>query len=195
MTITFTLSAGSLSTAAGPFNISGTTSGGPLNDQLIENGVTKDQLLTGHTVTNVTPENITGGTIASTGTCTTSIPWYVTPPAQSATLAWSFSELGGARGRMDLYVNGSIVVTRMITSSGTYMVNVGDTINVVVNTDECGLNFSYAECTGDIINEQDCKGPSDVANIFTSVYTVQQSDLGTTLNLDCTSQCSQTGCS
>lgn len=78
MTVTFTLTGGSSSTDAGPFNISGTTSGGGLNGVSIATGVTKQQLLTGHTVTNV-GDTITGGTIASTGTCTTTTTWSVTP--------------------------------------------------------------------------------------------------------------------
>jgi hypothetical protein len=82
MTITFTLTSGSSTTSAGPFNISGTTNGGALNGVSIATGVTKAQLLAGHIVTNVTPENITGGTIASTGiACPSSTTnWYVTPP-------------------------------------------------------------------------------------------------------------------
>ena len=78
MTVTFTLTGGSSSTDAGPFNISGTTSGGASNGVSIATGVTKAQLLTGHTVTNV-GDTITGGTIASTGTCTTTDTWSVTP--------------------------------------------------------------------------------------------------------------------
>ena len=88
MTVTFTLTGGSSSTNAGPFNISGTTSGGASNTVLIATGITKTQLLTGHTVTNVTPENITGGTITSTGTCTTTTTWSVVPtptPTPTAT--------------------------------------------------------------------------------------------------------------
>lgn len=78
MTVTFTLTGGSASTDAGPFNISGTTSGGSLNGVSIATGITKQQLLTGHTVTNIN-DTITGGTIASTGTCTTTDTWSVTP--------------------------------------------------------------------------------------------------------------------
>ena len=40
--------------------------------------MTKVQLLTGHTITNI-GDTITGGTIASTGTCTTTDTWDVTP--------------------------------------------------------------------------------------------------------------------
>jgi len=188
MNVTFKLTAAtSGTTVAGPFNISGTTNANVVSS--LATGITKNQLTTGHTINSVN-DAITGGTIASTGTCTNTIPWYV---VQTATLAWTFSELGGARGRMDLYVNGSIVVTRSSTSSGTYTVNVGDTINVEVNTDECGLNFAYSECSG-IIDDFDCPVAGQIANIVTSVYTVQVSDVGTTLSLDCLSQCSQTGC-
>lgn len=80
MTVTFTLTGGSASTDAGPFNISGTTSGGGLNGVSIATGITKQQLLTGHTVTNV-GDTITGGTITSTGaSCPGSTTnWYTTP--------------------------------------------------------------------------------------------------------------------
>jgi hypothetical protein len=77
MTVTFTLT--TTTTDAGPFNISGTTSGGASNGVSIATGVTKVQLLTGHTITNI-GDTITGGTIASTGTCTTTDTWSVTPP-------------------------------------------------------------------------------------------------------------------
>ena len=93
MTVTFTLTAGSSATAAGPFNISGTTSGGASNTVSIATGVTKIQLSTGHTVSSIS-ETITGGTIASTGTCTNTIPWYViaaTPtPTPTATGVTSY---------------------------------------------------------------------------------------------------------
>jgi hypothetical protein len=78
MNVTFTLTGGSSGTSAGPFNISGTTSGGALNGVSIAAGVTKAQLLTGHTVNSVL-DTITGGTIASTGTtCPSSTTtWFV----------------------------------------------------------------------------------------------------------------------
>lgn len=86
MTVTFTLTAGSSATAAGPFNISGTTSGGALNDVSIATGVTKAQLLTGHSISNIS-ETITGGTIASTGTtCPSSTTtWSVIQPTPTPT--------------------------------------------------------------------------------------------------------------
>jgi hypothetical protein len=76
MRITFTLTGGSSSTDAGPFNISGTTSGNVT--YWIATGVTKTQLTNGHPVDTIY-ETITGGTVASTGTCTTTDTWSVTP--------------------------------------------------------------------------------------------------------------------
>ena len=112
----------------------------------------------------------------------------------TASLAWTFSEMGGASGTMDLYVNGSIVESRSATSSGTYTVSVGDTINVEINCTQCTVGFdtfANSYCTG-IITDADCAN-SAAANIFTAVYTVLSGDLGTTLNLDtfaiCNSAC------
>jgi hypothetical protein len=114
------------------------------------------------------------------------------PTGSSASLGWSFTETGGARGTMYLYVNGLIVETRSITSSGTYTVYVGDTINVEVTCDECGGNYSNAYCVG-IIADADCSAPGGIANIFTSTYTVVSGDVGTTLDLDSFAAC-DSGC-
>jgi hypothetical protein len=129
----------------------------------------------GHTFT------ISGSTAPVTGS---------TPPVTgSATLAWTFTETGGALGNMDLYVNGAIVESRSNTSSGNYTVYVGDSINVEVNCSACpGFdNRSNAYCTG-IITDADCM-IDDVANIFTAVYIVQLADAGNTLNLDTFAAC------
>jgi hypothetical protein len=88
MNVTFTLTGGSTSTAAGPFNISGTTNTDVTSE--LATGITKSQLLTGHTINSVN-DAITGGTIASTGTCTTTANWSVTPLAPlTATLSYTF---------------------------------------------------------------------------------------------------------
>lgn len=89
MNVTFTLTTSN--TASGPFNISGTTSGGALNGVLIENNVSKAKLLTGHTVESIV-DTVTGGTITSVGvgTCNGTVKdWYVYP--QTATLGYTFS--------------------------------------------------------------------------------------------------------
>ena len=83
MQVTFYLTQASANTAAGPFNISGTTSGGAANTVEIQAGVSKAILLTGYT--EEIANNITGGTVTSTGaTCNTTDLWsinelYVTP--------------------------------------------------------------------------------------------------------------------
>ena len=82
MTVTFTLTSGSSGTAAGPFNISGITSGNATTE--LATGITKAQLTTGHTITGIN-DAITGGTIASTGTCTNTIPWLATPATATPT--------------------------------------------------------------------------------------------------------------
>jgi hypothetical protein len=86
-----------------------------------------------------------------------------------------------------------VIESRSSTSSGTYTVYVGDTINVEVTCDTCESpnNYSNAYCIG-IIADADCtqNGPTD---IFTSVYTVVSGDIGTTLNLDCFASC-DSGC-
>jgi hypothetical protein len=84
MQITFTLSPSytGATFVAGPFNISGTTSAGAAH--WLATGVTKTQLTTGFTI-NTTLETLTGGTIASTGTCSTTQPWFVTAPTPTPT--------------------------------------------------------------------------------------------------------------
>lgn len=104
----------------------------------------------------------------------------------TATLAWSFSETGGAVGNMDLYVNGSIVESRSATASGTYTVTTGDTINVEITANGCTGQKANAYCTG-IINDAACA--DDATSLFTAVYTVLSGDLGTTLNLDTFAHC------
>jgi hypothetical protein len=79
MKLTFTLQTAytGATYVAGPFNISGTTSSG--TTYWLATGVTKSQLTTGYEI-NTTYETLTGGTIASTGTCTTTRSWQITEP-------------------------------------------------------------------------------------------------------------------
>lgn len=74
MDITFTLQSTYTGSTynAGPFNISGTTCEG--TEYILATGVTKNQLITGYTVSTIY-ETISGGTIASVGTCTTTRNW------------------------------------------------------------------------------------------------------------------------
>ena len=78
MTITLTLgSAYTGNTNIGPFTVSGTTDGGSLNGINMTTGsIPRAQLTNGWSYNDAT-DTITGGTIASTGTCTTPLDWYV----------------------------------------------------------------------------------------------------------------------
>ena len=90
MRLTFTLQSAytGATYVAGPFNISGTTSAG--TTYWLATGVTKTQLTTGHSI-NTIYETLTGGTIASTGTCTTTRSWTVAPPiAATSILSYTF---------------------------------------------------------------------------------------------------------
>ena len=111
----------------------------------------------------------------------------------TASLAWDYT-MSAISGTMDLYVNGSIIESRSSTSSGTWNVGVGDTINVQVICNQCTASpntYANAYCTG-IIADADCQNNA-VASIFTAVYTVVSGDLGNTLNLDAFSTC-ETAC-
>jgi hypothetical protein len=107
MQVTFYLTEASANTAAGPFNISGTTSGGAANTVEIQAGVTKQQLIDGYT--EEVANNITGGTVTSTGaTCNTSDTWsineiFITPtPTPTETEGGG----GGAGGRYNCTPSG-----------------------------------------------------------------------------------------
>lgn len=78
MVITFTLQAAysGATYVAGPFDISGTTSGGVTT--LLGDNISKASLLTGVTISDIN-DATTGGTIQSVdGTCSNSIQWLVT---------------------------------------------------------------------------------------------------------------------
>jgi hypothetical protein len=126
--------------------------------------------------------------IDTTTTTTTTTSSTTTTTGGSATLDWSFTETGGTVGNFDLYVNASNVESRSNTSSGTYTVYVGDTINVEVYSSGCDGFDDYANayCTG-IINDANCAQGS--TTLFTANYTVVSGDIGTTLNLDCFASC------
>ena len=125
MRITFTLT--TTSTDAGPFNISGTTSG---NDTYwIATGVTKTQLIAGHPVDTIY-ETITGGTIASTGTCTTTDTWSVTPsptPTSTATPTPYLYQLGPN------YSQSNVACTNMNGETEDFTIDVYAATNVESN--------------------------------------------------------------
>jgi len=135
-------------------------------------------------------------TPTSTGPTATPTPTPTPTVSSCATLDWSFTETNGAQGTMDLYVNGSVVESRSTTSSGTYEVCVGDTINVQVFCDVCSEpnNYSNAYSLSDkpVLVDADC-GNNTTSTILTSIYTVVSGDIGTTINLDTFATC-DSGC-
>ena len=137
----------------------------------------------------------TGVNLSNLGLCASTSTTTTTTNAPSATLQWDFEEVGGADGSMVLYVNGSVIETRYITSSGTYTVYEGDTINVEVSCNTC---FSPDTCsTAESQSNKSILDASDTVNngaasIFTSVYTVVSGDMGNSINLSTFAICNST---
>jgi hypothetical protein len=92
---------------------------------------------------------------------------------------WSFNESAGADGQMQLYINGSVVENRFNNSSGTYFLNVGDTIACEVSCTGCTSPNSYANAytLSDrvVLVDADCSN-GGTAGITTSTYTVVSGD-------------------
>jgi hypothetical protein len=114
-----------------------------------------------------------------------------TTTSGTTTLAWSYSETGGANGTMDLYINGFAVESRSSTSSGTYSVNVGDTIYVELQiVTACGAPDDWAKVytTGNILTDANCAENAGVS-LTTGTYTVVSGDIGSTLTLNTFASC------
>ena len=165
MNVTFTLTAAtSGTTAAGPFNISGTTSGNTTTQ--LATGITKNQLTTGYTINSVN-DAITGGTIASTGSCNTTTTWLVITPTPTPTptstptgyivelSAKALNTLTPNPAAKFLYIIGSgSWITLSQTTVGTGYGVVGDILNVpsgsdvdiaVRNTNNVDVQFGNGE--------------------------------------------------
>jgi hypothetical protein len=138
--------------------------------------------------TNSVTSSVGITTTTTSTTTTTAAPTTTTTAAPTTTTTttegpirfdWNFIESGGARGEMFLYINGSEVENRVITSSGFYNVNVGDTIYCEVFTDECG-QAANAYCIG-IINEASCATGN--TSFISSTYTVLSTDTSLVLSM------------
>lgn len=151
------------------------------------NSVTSSVLVTTTTTTTAAP---TTTTTTAGVTTTTLAPTTTTTTEAFATFNWNFIEFGGANGEMYLYINGSQVENRTSNSSGTYYVNVGDTINCEVICNGCTDQSANAYCIG-IINDAACA--TSATSFLSSVYTVASGDIGSTLTLSMYSVCSE-GC-
>ena len=159
MTITLTLNSGSVSTAAGPFTVSGTTDGGSLNDVNMTTGSISTAQLTSGWSYNDTTDTITGGTINSSGTCITGKTWY----ADGGT-----SEGGTARVTCQLqYTNiasGDVITVSndttgtgtvsTITSSNGITVN-GNTKCYVADPGGTSVTFTVQKTSGNLLQARD----------------------------------------
>ena len=111
-------------------------------------------------------------------------------PASGSTLSWTYSVLGGPTSNaMDIRVNSSTEISRTSTSSGTYTVYLGDTIDVIISLSGCsgGSNVANAYTDG-IIMDAACTGATS-ATLNSTTYTVVSGDIGNTISLDCYAQC------
>lgn len=106
--VVFTLTSAGSDT--GPFNISGTTSGGSTSE--LANGISKATLEAGYEIT-VSNDSITGGTVASTGTCTTTRSW--TKPSEPT---------------ISLAIYGRDLATTPDNVTLIYSINSGSNVNV-----------------------------------------------------------------
>jgi hypothetical protein len=137
----------------------------------------------------INPTTTTTTTAAPTTTTTSTTT--TAAPSGSATLAWSYSETGGANGTMDLYVNGFAVESRSSTASGTRTVYVGDTIYVELQiVTPCGSPDTYANVytTGNVFNDANCANNAGVS-LTTGTRTVVSGDIGSTLTINTFAAC------
>lgn len=144
------------------------------------------------TTTAAPTTTTTTTTTTSTTTTTTAAPTTTTTTAgASATLYWSFSELGGGNGIYDLYINSVSVETRNNTANGTYTVYVGDVISVGCNADQCtsgGSTYTNIVVTGEITDAA-CQNNGSIPSYVSPGYTVVSGDAGTNLYLDLQVSC------
>ena len=133
-----------------------------------------------------TPTN-SSGVITGTASC-----------VSTATLAWTYSETGGANGEMRIYVNSVAVETRTNTSSGTWTgLETGDEIYVEVELLGACSGFDDA---GNVYSTSNRGTLTDAACFVASTgtytsptYTVVAGDLGATITLDTFASC-DSGC-
>jgi hypothetical protein len=155
--------------------------------------------------TDCTTGNVIASTLAKNATitvCLVSGSWsgiqgggatisYGAACSSSATLYWSFSEVGGANGIYDLYINNVSVETRNNTANGTYTVNVGDVISVGCNADQCtggGSTYTNIAVSGEITDAA-CQNNGSIPSYVSPGYTVVSGDVGTNLYMDLQVQC------
>ena len=160
MTITLTLgSAYTGNTNIGPFTVSGTTDGGSLNGINMTTGsIPRAQLTNGWSYNDAT-DTITGGTIASTGTCTTSLDW----DADGGSGAGGTARVTCQLQYTNIASGDIITVSNNTTGTGTVStitsVN-GSTVNgntkcYVADPDGTSVTFTVQKTSGNLLQARD----------------------------------------
>ena len=162
MVVTFTLQNQYSGTTyvAGPFNISGTTSGNITTE--LATGVTKAELLTGYTISGLS-DLTTGGTIASTGVCTTTQQWQAYPsatptPTTTSSLPQTYSfYISNSSTQDNGHCNQNQLMTMEILSTSNTIPFMLNTIIYDTNGDPFngnGLYYAVSVTSGDNTNNQ-----------------------------------------
>jgi len=128
-----------------------------------------------------------------TGTLTPTPTFSPTPTPTSTggvTLNWNYTETN-TDGEMYLYVNGNVIENRFSTSSGTYTLAVGDTVNCEVIANGCSNPNIKANAytISNRVQLVDAACSDGNTSLFTSVYTVVSGDIGNTITLSMYSLC------
>ncbi len=188
MVVTFTLrnQYSGATYVAGPFNISGTTSGNVTTE--LATGVTKAQLLTGHTISGVS-DLTTGGTIASTGVCTTTQQWQAYPsPTPTPTSSTTTPPLYGFfRSNPSSTYNGhcnqnQIISALFYSTSQTIVGLYGSTVYDGNQDPWVGGDFYYAVSSDNTANTNN-----------QPYYVIRVNDMGEVTDLQVISSCTGPG--
>ena len=138
------------------------------------------------------PTTFTAGHIITISGSSAIVGTPTPPPAPTgSTLAWNYTVSGGPTSNgMGIKVNSTTVISRNTTSSGTYPVNVGDVINVIIETTGCsGGNGTANAYTSGIIADASCTPGSSTTTLTSTTYTVVSGDVGNTITLNNFSAC------
>lgn len=135
----------------------------------------------------LTPTPTVTGTLTPTPTFT---PTPSPTPTGGVTLNWNYTETN-TDGEMYLYVNGNVIENRFGTSSGTYTLYVGDTVNCEVITNGCSNPNIKANAytISNRVQLTDAACADGNTSLFTSIYNVVSGDIGTTITLSMYSVC------
>jgi hypothetical protein len=142
--VIFTLTSAGLD--SGPFNISGTTSSNVTVE--IANNVSKSTLQAGYEVT-ISNDNITGGTVASTGVCTNTQSWVKPTGATPTPTPNSITTYGPGSGYGNLPAgacNDATINNRTLYSScdpGSFGVGCIVYVDGAGNTPLTGYNYVF----------------------------------------------------